>query len=84
MREVIIRCDICSAAGAQTIYLTVDRRMDGAGSMEDVQESADLCLKCAVSMVGFSCGNHDAANKIYEEIKSRSARAKIRKQEVRS
>lgn len=45
MKETIIYCDICRAPGALTCYFTVDRRLDPAGSSDDVQESMDLCCK---------------------------------------
>lgn len=45
MKKEIISCDICKATGATTVWFTVDRRMDRAGSMDDVEESVDLCPK---------------------------------------
>lgn len=43
MKIEIIKCDICGADGAKTCWLTVDRRMDPAGSMEDESDDIDLC-----------------------------------------
>ena len=46
MKIEIIKCDVCGATPALTHWFTMDRRLDGAGSMEDVQEPRDLCPKC--------------------------------------
>ncbi len=43
MKREIITCDICKAEGALTCWFTTDRKMDAAGSMDDVQECLDLC-----------------------------------------
>lgn len=45
MKRQIISCDICKTEGALTCWFTTDRKMDGAGSMDDEQESLDLCPK---------------------------------------
>lgn len=43
MKETIIYCDICGKKNATTCHFYIDRKMDGAGSMEDQHESLDLC-----------------------------------------
>lgn len=43
MKVTTIFCDICKAENASTCYFYVDRKMDLAGSMEDVEELIDLC-----------------------------------------
>ena len=45
MKEVTIRCDVCKESGALTCYFYLDRKMDGAGSMDDIEEPVDLCAK---------------------------------------
>ena len=56
MKTTVITCDRCggtkSGPGprllpfAWTIQVFIDRRMDAAGSMDDVWDSVDLCPKC--------------------------------------
>lgn len=42
--RTIRECDLCGKeCPYETIYAKVDRRADGAGSMEDVHEYLDLC-----------------------------------------
>ena len=42
--HTVLRCDQCGKeCQYDTIYAAVDRRMDGAGSMETVTENVDLC-----------------------------------------
>lgn len=43
MRVETICCDLCGKEGAKSRQFYVDRKMDGAGSMEDHFESLDLC-----------------------------------------
>ena len=40
---VVINCDICGAAGAESHSFFYDRRCDPAGSMENVYYDVDLC-----------------------------------------
>ena len=48
MQKTIYECDNCGArCQFNTIFAKVDRRMDGAGSMETVYENVDLCIACA-------------------------------------
>jgi hypothetical protein len=51
--KTILICDRCGKHPAEydTIHLKVDRRMDAAGSMEDIYESIDLCQACAHSLL---------------------------------
>ena len=51
MKKETILCDRCGDEGAKTAAIFVDRKMDGAGSMENEYEYADLCHKCALVMV---------------------------------
>jgi hypothetical protein len=58
MKEIVFRCDVCQKLGAETLRTTVDRRMDPAGSMEDIEDDIDLCqeherkaLVLAISMI---------------------------------
>jgi hypothetical protein len=39
----VITCTVCGKDGATVFRVKVDRRMDAAGSMEDVWERIDLC-----------------------------------------
>lgn len=50
MRQEIITCDRCGAGDASGLGFAVGRKMDGAGSMEDVEMSADLCFRCTVAV----------------------------------
>ncbi len=43
MTKKSIYCDLCGKEDAITWWFTVDRFMDPAGSMDDAQESFDLC-----------------------------------------
>jgi len=43
MKQTKVLCDICGREKATTIWFTIDRQMDAAGSMDDVCESLDLC-----------------------------------------
>ncbi len=46
-KRTVLECDACGAECVyDTIYATVDRRMDAAGSMESVHEPVDLCYSC--------------------------------------
>lgn len=40
---LIKACDNCGGTPAHTFHLTTGREMDGAGSMDDVITSVDLC-----------------------------------------
>lgn len=43
-------CDTCGAKVLKEpihLWLTVGRKMDGAGSMEDIQEELDICPSCS-------------------------------------
>lgn len=46
MKKEIIFCDRCGAEGARPIDIIVDRRLDAAGSMDDIWESIDICPEC--------------------------------------
>ncbi len=41
-------CDRCKKAECpyRTLYARIDRRMDAAGSMENIDEGIDLCPAC--------------------------------------
>ena len=49
-QETITRCDKCGlrcgGKGHTRISVYVDRQMDAAGSMDDVEERLDLCSAC--------------------------------------
>jgi hypothetical protein len=53
MKTELISCDCCGAAYAKSVSFYIDRRMDAAGSMEDLYESVDLCHDCTVKLIGF-------------------------------
>lgn len=44
-RKTLITCDVCGASDALECCFYVDRRMDGAGSMDDEIDAVDLCAK---------------------------------------
>ena len=48
-------CDLCGARVEEKlrIYVATDRRMDAAGSMDDVGEQLDLCPRHLWEAVGF-------------------------------
>ena len=47
MKKELILCDVCGKeTHLDTMCVVVDRKMDGAGSMDDVCEHADLCGVC--------------------------------------
>jgi hypothetical protein len=47
--KTVMVCDRCGKSPCEfdTIFLKMDRRMDAAGSSEDIHESIDLCQACA-------------------------------------
>jgi len=47
-------CDVCQTKeGVEKVWLPYDRKMDAAGSMEDVGETFDLCCKCYLRVLRF-------------------------------
>lgn len=47
MKKLVNLCDRCGAECAhESLYVTVNRQMDAAGSMDDVIEDVDLCGLC--------------------------------------
>ena len=54
MKLTIIRCDSCKKTHdhAKSIGVYIDRRMDGAGSMEDEWATVDLCPDCMARELG--------------------------------
>jgi len=42
MKKIV--CDICECAPARSYHMVIDRRMDSAGSMEDIQVHHELCF----------------------------------------
>lgn len=54
MRADFRLCDKCKTGKvpeAMTLFACTDRRMDGAGSMEDQGCEVDLCHACAVAAI---------------------------------
>lgn len=48
-------CDRCGDSFPNSpgkLWVQTDRRMDAAGSMEDVGLTVDVCHKCAVAVLG--------------------------------
>lgn len=48
-RRTVIDCDVCKTESQTitTITLTVGSQMDAAGDRDTIEESVDLCPKCA-------------------------------------
>lgn len=47
MKKELLLCDVCGKeTHLDTMYVAVDRKMDGAGSMSDECEHLDLCGTC--------------------------------------
>lgn len=44
VKEVITKCDVCGREGAKRHSFVYDRRMDAAGSMENIYHDVDLCV----------------------------------------
>ena len=46
--RVVYDCDWCKTRNveARRMYVTVDRRSDAAGSMDDIDKELDLCTDC--------------------------------------
>jgi len=45
-------CDICGTRkDVQKVWFPYDRKMDAAGSMENVGETFDLCCKCYLKVL---------------------------------
>lgn len=76
MRKETIFCDVCKAEGALACYFTVDRRMDPAGSMDDVDEYLDLCPKhqWGAYKLAEQLLSYENRQKIYEAVKAKRAR----------
>jgi hypothetical protein len=53
MKPTYNLCDICKEKTQLSIVLTTDRRMDPAGSMDDITHLKDLCEKCLEHLTGF-------------------------------
>ncbi len=55
MKKTVIVCDRCKRdhEHAQAVTAWVDRKMDAAGSMENIFDSVDLCPKCLKVMVEY-------------------------------
>lgn len=51
MERTFTFCDKCGSPHATAFFALVDRVPDGAGSMEDVQERADLCPECQAAFI---------------------------------
>lgn len=49
MKRTVYDCDICNNKDIKPIQISIfeDRRMDAAGSMEDVFKNFDLCPTCS-------------------------------------
>lgn len=47
---LVKHCDLCgSTKDAKTVWFTLGREMDGAGSMDDVMQGFDLCGPCGIA-----------------------------------
>ena len=53
MERVVYDCDKCGAQAVHTdrFAVVVDRRMDAAGSSEDIQFLFDLCPRCTALLL---------------------------------
>lgn len=72
MKKVVLVCDRCgkeNVAGSQSILLHCGRRMDPAGSMEDVTEGVDLCPVCMGEAI--RCLSRDHGNEVYHWVTKR-------------
>ena len=62
-------CDICGTReDVQKVWLPYDRKMDGAGSMEDVGETYDLCCRCHLKVLKDVIRKEINARKIIERL----------------
>lgn len=76
-------CDICGAKTTTSpIFACTDRRMDAAGSNEDVGETFDLCpvhMNGALAIFlmddGFRGYNHDAGKRLIEFVRRHKKKA---------
>ena len=58
-------CDICgSRDGVVRHFYAIDRRNDGAGSMEDVGEVYDLCVKHQIVILEATIANIKEIHKV--------------------
>lgn len=48
MRRELVICDKCGKNNAKPVQVFIDRRMDAAGSMENLYDDVDLCHECAI------------------------------------
>lgn len=51
MRKELIICDQCTNEDAYGVSYIADRQQDGAGSMDDVEISMDLCYGCIAAVL---------------------------------
>lgn len=52
-------CDICKSQDNVSRHRwTIDRRLDAAGSMEDISEGFDLCSECMRSVLAATIQKH--------------------------
>lgn len=61
-RRYVVDCDTCGAKALKEpihLNLIVGRHMDGAGSMENVDEEMDICPSCAERVL------HEIINESY-------------------
>jgi hypothetical protein len=71
-----IFCDVCGKENARTSWFYVDRRMDGAGSMDDHHDPIDLCGGCAWTAYKLAEKSlcFDQTRAIAKELQSRGSR----------
>jgi len=53
MKPTYNLCDKCKEKTQLSVVLTTDRKLDAAGSMDDITHLKDLCGKCLEHLVGF-------------------------------
>ena len=56
-------CDICGERTDNTVSYVYDRRMDAAGSMEDVCFTRDLCFRCELKMIKIAINKYLGSSK---------------------
>ena len=64
-------CDVCKAKTDKKhrLYFTVDRKMDAAGSMDDVTEIVDLCPFHMKTLIEALTETYDDASKAVDIVR---------------
>jgi hypothetical protein len=74
-----LHCDFCDKPSADTIQFVVDRKLDAAGSSDDVVESLDVCQVCLVkAVVTFMRNDYVRGQKMYDSFPVKMTEGRLR------